>query len=113
MVSRIKSLLENLQLSPSAFADSIGVQRSSLSHILSGRNKPSLDFVIKVLHQYPEVDLYWLITGTNDLKQPQKTAKTTSPASKEKIVQRTGNNDIERIVVLNTDGTFQTYNKSQ
>ncbi len=113
MVSRIKKLLENLQLSPSAFADSIGVQRSSLSHILSERNKPSLDFIIKVLQQYPEVDLYWLITGTNDSRISQPKAEySTPPPEKEKYSRQPEAEDIERIVVLKTNGTFQVYNKS-
>jgi transcriptional regulator with XRE-family HTH domain len=45
------------------FADKIGVQRSSLSHLLSGRNKPSLDFILKILDVFPDVDLYWMING--------------------------------------------------
>ena len=49
--------------SASSFAEKIGVQRSSISHILSGRNKPSLDFVLKVLSSFPEVELYWLLNG--------------------------------------------------
>jgi hypothetical protein len=39
------------------------VQRSSLSHLLSGRNKPSLDFILKILDVFPEVDLYWVLNG--------------------------------------------------
>jgi transcriptional regulator with XRE-family HTH domain len=63
MTDRFKSLLEQLQLSPSEFADRIGVQRSSISHIISGRNKPSIDFLEKILNIFPEVDINWLITG--------------------------------------------------
>ena len=43
------------------FADEIDVQRSSISHLLSGRNKPSLDFVLKVLSKFDAVDLYMTI----------------------------------------------------
>ncbi|MEX0315699.1 MAG: helix-turn-helix domain-containing protein, partial [Allomuricauda sp.] len=50
---RIKSVIDHFGLTVSSFADSIGVQRSSISHILSGRNKPSLDFVLKVVKTYP------------------------------------------------------------
>ena len=63
MTDRFKSLLDQLQLSPSEFADRIGVQRSSISHIISGRNKPSIDFLEKILNIFPEVDINWLITG--------------------------------------------------
>lgn len=63
MTDRFRILLEQLQLSPSGFADKIGIQRSSVSHIFSGRNKPSIDFLEKILNVYPEIDLNWLITG--------------------------------------------------
>src|SRR5690606_13043970 len=62
-IKRLEKVLEYYGLSASAFADSIGVQRSSISHLLSGRNNPSLDFVLKILNQYPEVELYWLLNG--------------------------------------------------
>jgi transcriptional regulator with XRE-family HTH domain len=55
--------LDYYGLNASAFADKIGVQRSSLSHLLSGRNKPSLDFILKILDVFPDVDLYWMING--------------------------------------------------
>jgi transcriptional regulator with XRE-family HTH domain len=61
--SRFKELLDQLGLSPSTFAERIGVQRSSVSHILSGRNKPSVDFLEKILHAFPRVNVEWLITG--------------------------------------------------
>jgi len=61
MIDRIKKLLETEQLSPSQFADEIKLQRSSLSHVLSGRNKPSLDFVMKIKQRFANVSLDWLI----------------------------------------------------
>lgn len=70
MISRFKKLLEELRLSPSEFADRIGVQRSSISHILGGRNKPSIDFLEKILNTFPEVDARWLITGKGNWKEP-------------------------------------------
>ena len=63
MTNRLRSLLEQLHLSPSEFADRIGVQRSSVSHVLSGRNKPSIDFLEKILNVFPEIDATWLISG--------------------------------------------------
>ena len=67
MIDRIKKLLEKDQLSPSQFADEINIQRSSLSHVLSGRNKPSLDFVMKIKQRFPEINLDWLIFGDGDM----------------------------------------------
>lgn len=62
-VKRLEKILEYYNLNASAFADKIGVQRSSLSHLLSARNKPSLDFVLKIIEVFPEVDLYWILNG--------------------------------------------------
>ncbi|MGA9638181.1 helix-turn-helix domain-containing protein [Flavobacterium sp.] len=62
-IKRLEIILDYYSLNASAFADKIGVQRSSLSHLLSGRNKPSLDFVLKILEEFPEIDLYWILNG--------------------------------------------------
>ncbi|UPZ14579.1 helix-turn-helix domain-containing protein [Flavobacterium humidisoli] len=62
-VKRLETLLDYYGLNASTFADKIGVQRSSMSHLLSGRNKPSLDFVMKILEVFPDVDLYWILIG--------------------------------------------------
>ncbi len=63
MTERIRLLMEAQNLTASQFADRISVQRSGLSHIMSGRNKASLDFVQKVLSSFPEVSPDWLING--------------------------------------------------
>jgi predicted transcriptional regulator len=60
---RLQNVIDYYDETASGFAEKIGVQRSSISHVLSGRNKPSLDFVMKVLQAYPEVELYWLLNG--------------------------------------------------
>jgi transcriptional regulator with XRE-family HTH domain len=62
-IKRLETILDYYGLSASVFADKIGVQRSSMSHLLSGRNKPSLDFIIKVVEIFPDVDLYWILNG--------------------------------------------------
>ncbi len=72
-IKRLEFLMENYSLNASAFADKIGVQRSSISHLLSGRNKPSLDFVLKIQEFFPEVNLYWILNGKEKfLKHEQK-----------------------------------------
>jgi transcriptional regulator with XRE-family HTH domain len=63
MKNRIKKVMDESGLSASKFADKIGVPRSGLSHVLSGRNKPSLDYVLKVLNAFPKVDPNWLLLG--------------------------------------------------
>jgi len=63
MKDRIKKVMDESGLSASKFADKIGVPRSGLSHVLSGRNKPSLDYVLKMLNAFPELDPNWLLKG--------------------------------------------------
>jgi transcriptional regulator with XRE-family HTH domain len=63
MKERLIQLLDMEQLSPSKFADLIGVQRSSISHIISGRNKPSFDFLQKTLTAFPGLNASWLLMG--------------------------------------------------
>ena len=52
------------------------MQRSSLSHLLSGRNKPSLDFIIKVIEVFPEVDLYWILNGKGNFPKAENGVPT-------------------------------------
>ena len=63
MNDRIKLIIESRNLTASKFADEVGVQASSISHILSGRNKPSLEFIQKILYAYPDINYEWLISG--------------------------------------------------
>lgn len=111
--NRVKKILDYYQLTAAHFAEEIGVQRSSISHIISGRNKPSLDFVIKVSERFPEVDLYWLLNGTGTF--PKNT--TTSLPDTEHIHESTppkGSDTakkITKIVVFYQDGTFDEYHK--
>ena len=112
-IKRLQKIMDYYGESASSFAEKIGVQRSSISHILSGRNKPSLDFVLKVLHSFPEVELYWLLNGKGvfpaeakkeipaELKSPQTTIK--------KMVPTTSDKAIERIVIFYKDGSFQNF----
>ena len=67
MIGRIKKIILKEGLNAGSFADKIGVQRSSLSHILNGRNNPSLDFVIKTLTHFPHISPEWLLLGKGDI----------------------------------------------
>jgi transcriptional regulator with XRE-family HTH domain len=67
MLSRVKQIIEVQNLTPSRFADHIGVPRSTISHILSGRNKPSLEVVQKILEAFPEIKADWLVQGKGNL----------------------------------------------
>lgn len=80
---RITKVLEYSGFTASEFADEIDVQRSSISHIVSGRNKPSLEFMMKVKSRFPELSWDWLILGKGDLKQVQPTLPTTTESAQE------------------------------
>ncbi len=67
MKDRILEFLRRENKTSSQFADEIGVQASSVSHIISGRNKPSLDFIIKMLQQYEDLSTDWLIFGKGEM----------------------------------------------
>ena len=67
MVDRIRMLLQARQLSPTQFADAIGLARPIVSHIMSGRNKPSLEVVQKVLAAFPDLSMAWLLNGSGPM----------------------------------------------
>jgi transcriptional regulator with XRE-family HTH domain len=128
IVDRIKQLMHDSELSAAAFADIIRVQRSSISHILSGRNKPSLEFILKILHAYPSVSSEWLLKGiaskstpTSRIIQDEKVPTSlepeitaSSPESKSTPQahishKETSSNDVERVIVCYKDGTSSIY----
>lgn len=130
-IKRLEFLLEYYNVSASAFADKLGIQRSGLSHLLSGRNKPSLDFMLKVIETFPEVDIYWLLNGKGSFPKADETNEAATPHpipqktvadlfSHEEQETSTGKQsesssgnyieeNIERIVVFYTNGTFKSY----
>lgn len=82
MVTRIRQLLDTKQLTPTQFADFIGVGRPVISHILSERNKPSLEVVQRIISAFPEISLPWLLSGVGDmLGEVTLIAPTNAPAA--------------------------------
>lgn len=111
---RLQKVIDFYSETASSFAEKIGVQRSSISHILSGRNKPSLDFVMKVLHSYPEVELYWLMNGKGAFPCKPEISKShninsTQLTSPPKNSLPESDSEIEKIVIFYKDGTFKSY----
>lgn len=132
MITRLKKIIEHYDLSASTFADKIEVPRSSISHLLSGRNKASLDFVMKVVDTFKEVELNWLVYGkgkfpklAEEVKKENQIQfsdkKTEMPptlfSQTEQEVTKVSNTpfsenekkNIKKIIVLNNDGTFEEY----
>lgn len=115
---RLEKVIDFYSETASSFAEKIGVQRSSISHILSGRNKPSLDFVLKILSVYPEVELHWILNGKGEFPSvPKSEIIQPTPISqisetvlpKEISSKKSTNKTIERIVIFYSDGTFKSF----
>tara|TARA_B110001450_G_scaffold52631_1_gene49348 strand:+ start:218 stop:568 length:351 start_codon:yes stop_codon:yes gene_type:complete len=109
--NRLLKILESKNLSASQFAEKIGVQRSSVSHVLSGRNKPSLDFIIKIITVFSDISLDWLIKGVKSDKTiniQKKTSILPSPIENVSINEST-ENKIKEIVFFYKDNSFKIF----
>lgn len=93
-IKRLQIIIDHYQLSAASLADKIAVQRSSISHLLSGRNKPSLEFVLKLVRQFPEVSLYWLLNGTGNFPS---TLSESDTSKSQHLISSEGNNERERL----------------
>ncbi len=95
MHERLKNWMGIEGLKSSALADSIGVNRATISHILSGRNKPSIDFLEKLLNVYPNINANWLISGIGYMQDNME--------QKEVLVSK----KIGKVVVFYDDNSFE------
>lgn len=134
---RLQKIMDEHQLSAASFAEKLDIGRATISHILSGRNKPSLDFVMKVVSVFSSVDLKWLIYGTSTSqnvlsstqkslpistedelkKSPQKAVeiaplKPTQKSTEFLTKKSTTSSAIKRIIIFKEDGTFESYEMS-
>ena len=134
MNRRLQQFLAAENISQSQFADTIGVARASISHILAGRNKPGFDFIERTARHYPDLNLDWLITGRGKMYSSAKSASEapadpisplppqtqgslfddplpTPPASTIHIDNHTqsptNQRTISKIILFYTDGSFQ------
>tara|TARA_R110002020_G_scaffold21009_2_gene71233 strand:- start:59502 stop:59915 length:414 start_codon:yes stop_codon:yes gene_type:complete len=126
-LKRLEHLMQYHDLSASAFADRIGVQRSSISHLLTGRNKPSLEFVMKVANSFKEANMDWLLYGKGhfppdanegkpaDLFNAPQQKTIEQPPAPVKSLQETiktppsVGKSLAKIILLYTDGSFESF----
>ena len=92
---RLKKWMETKLLKPSELADKINVNRATVSHILSGRNKPSIEFLQKLLNKYPNLNSNWLITGIGYMIKENNNTR-------ENITKK-----IKKIMIVFDDKTFE------
>ncbi|MBO7323358.1 MAG: helix-turn-helix transcriptional regulator [Bacteroidales bacterium] len=128
MNKRIQQFLEIENLSPSKLADMLGLQRSGISHILAGRNKPSYDFILKFLRTFPNINPDWLLMGKGKIyrngeidqnsqneentpqlsinfEENQEFYEESDEATEIKIIEK----KINRITLFYNDGSFQEF----
>ena len=123
-ISRLKEIMVNNNLNSATFAEQVGVQRSSVSHVMSKRNKPSLDFILKIVNSFEEVTLDWLLFD-NNLK-PSSSSKSDSKfvnsiidsdlnkspnvlTNKQSPMEIKTNSDVVQIIQIYKDGSFLTF----
>lgn len=135
MKDRIAHIMRAKNLKASDFATLLGIQPSGVSHILAGRNKPSLEFVKKIKETFPEYNLDWIIFGTGPMTTSEPFKDSTKEMSyvpptetgmlpidfdqsqnNEDLMDPTdeadthiGSSGIKSMIVLYDDGTFETY----
>jgi len=125
-IQRLESLMENHQLNAAVFAEKIGVQRSSVSHVLSKRNKPSLEFILKINNQFDEIDLNWLLLETKNLpyslpalssKNKNTLTQSNNQLDASKEIQQSSdenkikfsNTEIVQLIQVYKDGSFSSF----
>jgi len=86
MKNQLIKILNHYGITATRFADAIGVQRSSISHILSGRNKPSYDFILGIIEKYPSINPSWLLTGKGDMLLDAIESGTTVDSARAKSI---------------------------
>mgnify|MGYP003564994323 CR=1 FL=1 len=87
MKDRLLLFINRENISATALADEIGVQRSSISHILSGRNNPSYDFIYKMITKYDHINPEWLITGRGEMYKKEEEANGISAAEEMNLIK--------------------------
>ena len=112
VAERIAKIIKENNLSASSFSKMIGVQRSSISHILSGRNNPSLDLLLKIHKAFDYITLEWLILGDNSMEKPS--SKIENKHNSELIIEENDFDNkkqslLREIVYYYNDGSFERF----
>ena len=77
VAQRIATLIESLGMKTADFADKVGIQKSAVSHLIGGRNKPSFEVIGSMLQAFPELNPDWLILGKGDMWRKVETVPST------------------------------------
>ncbi|WP_191906885.1 helix-turn-helix transcriptional regulator [Adhaeribacter soli] len=140
MLERIKKIASHWQLSPTALADKIEVSRPVISHILTGRNRPSLEVVQKIALHFPELNRNWLLTGEGKMlasevkasesesqvqqdvtpsaiareitpsSEKNEKIQSAEPVNKDSAPSRTVTKTLKKVLLFYSDNSFEEYN---
>lgn len=140
MQERLNQIIEQKGLTATKFAALIGVNASTISHILAGRNKPGFDIIYNIAKTFPDIDLGWLITGNGsmsisssfkesrilpkeptlfEIDQPEERTDSISQEKEKKLeaeiigkaIAKSPTKKIKRIILFFDDGSFEDYEK--
>lgn len=121
MKERFKEILDSKGMNARQLSESIGVLPSSISHILTGRNKPGVELLQKLLEKFPDLDIYYLLTGNrivmkslveksdNEVIIDDDVSKNQSGIEKTVPVSGSPEGKSTRIVIFHADGTFEEF----
>ena len=109
--SFLKDFIESQKITNGKLAEQLEVPSATISHLLSGRNKPSLDFIQKLISNYPTLDLYE-ITGLSKYNNSNKEEKRSSSSKQSELFNSSTkkNKKVKKIVLLYEDNSFEEYN---
>lgn len=112
-MKQIQYLLDHYQVSATQLADKLGIQRSTISHLLSGRNKPSLDILQRIIVEFPAINEAWLLTGHgNALKSSpsiEKDVNTVNEPSNDMFTSVSEKETPPFITTVNDEGPRPAY----
>ena len=115
---RLAELIEATGDNPVWFAEKLGIHRSSISHLLSGRNKPGVEFFEKLLAVYPDTDLGWLISGreksapAGPSADREQTVVVPEKPSAQPVSSSKNQREPVRVILFYADGSFESFDSS-
>lgn len=109
--SFLKDFILDKGITNSKLAEQLSVPSATISHLLSGRNKPSLDFIQKLITNYPTLDLYE-ITDLSKYNYSNNQQKVEKPKEQAELFTTADNKNkkVKKVVLLYEDNTFEEYN---
>ena len=109
MNRRLLQFLQAQNITQAQFADTLSVARGSVSHILSGRNKPGYEFLESLALHYPSLSMDWILTGKGSMFKGQNTDDNALQGAQEALFLPSQPLGISKIMVFFDDNTFKEF----